>query len=317
MKTAVRPRIGTIMLLILMLVIGIALGLLIARPRAGWGKSEDEVDPHEGQVYIYDGFDWIWMTPLEGVPVNAMSKEEFTLVDNHPVYTGSAYETQLGVDVSEHQYEIDWKQVADSGIDFAYIRIGRRGYTEGGLFNDPWFEQNYQGARDAGLQVGVYFYSQAITVEEAQEEAQFVLDKLDGRPLDLPIVFDWEKIDNEDADIARTNGLGMELRTDCAVAFCEGVIAEGYEASIYFNRNFGYYGYDLTRLTDYAFWFALPISPPELCWPSFYYRVDLWQFSFTETVPGIEGETDLNMRFVPVPSPEPTADAAGASTDAP
>ena len=316
MKTAVRPRTGTIMLLLLMLVIGIALGLLIGRSHRGAG-SQETVDPHEGQVYLYDGFDWVWMTPLEGVPVNAMSKEEFQLDGTRPVYTGTAFETRLGVDVSEHQYEIDWQQVAASGVDFAYIRIGRRGYTEGGLFNDPWFEQNYQGATEAGLQVGVYFYSQAISEDEALEEAMFVLDKLDGRPLDLPIVFDWEKIDNEDADIARTKGLGMETRTSCAVTFCEAVKTEGYDAAIYFNRNFGYYGYDLTRLTDYTFWFALPVSPPELCWPSFYYRVDIWQYSFTETVPGIEGETDMNMMFIPVPEPEPSPDSEAESDQQP
>ena len=375
MKTETRPQTGIIMLLVLVLVVGIALGLLIARPL--YHKEEDvperavpteapppveevpteptpveeklppadeqlstppeessAAEPEEGtapvseasipapahtfglaaiaraaeeplhlaagEVYLYDGFGWTWLKPLEGVPVNDMSKDEFQLIDEKPVYLGTAYETRLGVDVSEHQYEIDWNKVAKSGVDFAYIRIGRRGYTEGGLFADPWFESNYNGAVKAGLQVGVYFYSQAVSEEEAREEAQFVLDALQGRSLDLPIVFDWEKIDNEDADIARTNGLGMERRTDCAVAFCETIREGGYDASVYFNRNLGYYGYDLRRLTDYGFWFALPIAPPELYWPSFYYKVDIWQYSFTDTVPGIEGETDMNMMFVPV-----------------
>ena len=375
MKTETRPQTGIIMLLVLVLVVGIALGLLIARPlyhkeedlpeRAAPTEapppveeptsapapveelapadeqvsSEEEeavaadggeaviaptdealipVPPHTfgldaiaqateeplhlaaGEVYLYDGFGWTWLKPLEGVPVNDMSKDEFQLIDEEPVYLGTAYETRLGVDVSEHQYEIDWSKVARSGVDFAYIRIGRRGYTEGGLFSDPWFENNYNGAVNAGLQVGVYFYSQAVSEEEAREEAQFVLDALQGRSLDLPIVFDWEKIDNEDADIARTNGLGMERRTDCAVAFCEAIREGGYDASVYFNRNLGYYGYDLRRLTDYDFWFALPIAPPELYWPSFYYKVNIWQYSFTDTVPGIEGETDMNMMFIPV-----------------
>ena len=374
MKTETRPQTGIIMLLVLVLVVGIALGLLIARPlyhkeedlpeRAAPTEapppveeptsapapveelapadeqvsSEEEeavaadggeaviaptdealipVPPHTfgldaiaqateeplhlaaGEVYLYDGFGWTWLKPLEGVPVNDMSKDEF-LIDEEPVYLGTAYETRLGVDVSEHQCEIDWSKVARSGVDFAYIRIGRRGYTEGGLFSDPWFENNYNGAVNAGLQVGVYFYSQAVSEEEAREEAQFVLDALQGRSLDLPIVFDWEKIDNEDADIARTNGLGMERRTDCAVAFCEAIREGGYDASVYFNRNLGYYGYDLRRLTDYDFWFALPIAPPELYWPSFYYKVNIWQYSFTDTVPGIEGETDMNMMFIPV-----------------
>ena len=371
MKTAVRPQAGIILLLVLVLFVGIALGLMIARPPQHPESIEEpeetevrtveespeaaslplqdlgEILPevteteesaeepqtpetdtvfhaevpagyilrfaeiHEeplhlaaGEVFLYDGFDWIWMKPLEGVPVNDMEKDQFQLIAGRPTYMGDAYETRLGVDVSEHQNEIDWKKVAQSGVDFAYIRIGRRGYTEGGLFDDPWFENNYDGASKAGLQVGVYFYSQAVSPEEAREEAQFVLDALDGRNLDLPVVFDWEKIDNEDADIARPNNLGMELRTECAVAFCEAIREGGYDASVYFNRNLGYYGYDLRQLTDYSFWFALPIAPPELCWPSFYYKMDVWQFSFTETVPGIEGETDLNLMFIPIETEE-------------
>lgn len=304
MKTAERTQTGFLVLLIL--VILIALILLVARPLLHIGRgAAEEVDPHEGQVYLYDGFDWVWMTPLEDVPVNPHSKEQFFLQNGTPIYAGEAYETLLGVDVSEHQYDIDWSQVASSGYDFAYIRIGRRGYTEGGLFDDPWFEKNYREAKENGLLVGVYFYSQAITRAEAEEEARFTLDSLDHRTLDLPVVFDWEKIDNEDAEIARTRDLDMETRTDCAVAFCEAIRQGGYDASVYFNRNLGYYGYDLSRLTDYTFWFALPVNPPDLCWPSFYYRLELWQYSHDTIVPGIEGPTDTNMLFLPVPEPSP------------
>ena len=303
MKTAVRPNTGLIVMLLLVLIVALALILMIANPdlRARGRGAEATVDPHEGQVYLYDGFDWVWMTPLEGVPVNDFAKEEFQMIGNTPVYLGSGYETILGVDVSEHQYEVDWQQAKEAGVDFAFIRIGRRGYTEGGLFNDPWFEKNFQGARENAVLVGVYFYSQAVTEQEALEEADFVLGRLEERKLDLPIVYDWEKIDNEDADIARTKDLDMEARTDCALAFCKRIESAGYEACVYFNRNLGYYGYDLSRLTDYRFWFALPVNPPDLCWPSFYYKMDIWQYSFTEQVPGIEGETDMNMLFMPLP----------------
>ena len=315
MKTAVRANTGLIVMLLLVVLVALALILMIANPdlRSRGQGAEATVDPHEGQVYIYDGFDWVWMTPLEGVPVNDFAKEEFQMVGNTPVYLGSGYETILGVDVSEHQYEVDWQQAKEAGVDFAFIRIGRRGYTEGGLFNDPWFEKNFQGARDNAVLVGVYFYSQAVTEAEALEEADFVLGRLEERKLDLPIVYDWEKIDNEDADIARTRDLDMETRTDCALAFCRRVEAAGYDACVYFNRNLGYYGYDLSRLTDYRFWFALPVNPPDLCWPSFYYKLDIWQYSFTEQIPGIEGETDMNMLFMPLPqstsSPDETTES--------
>ncbi len=310
MKTASRTSTG--FLLLLVLVIGVALGLLIARPllHSGDDAAKESVDPHEGQVYIYDGVDWVWMTPLEGVPVNAFTKEDFSLSGETPYYLGTGYETLLGVDVAEHQYEVDWQQVKNAGYDFAFIRIGRRGYTEGGLFNDPWFEKNYQGAKENGLLVGVYFYSQAISEEEAREEAAFVLDRLNQRELDLPIVFDLERVENEDAEFARTRDLDMETRTDCALRFCQEVEENGYSAAIYFNRTVGYYGYDLSRLTDYPFWFALYLNPPELFWPSFYYKVDYWQYHDQATVPGIEGPVDVNMIFRPIPEPNPEPTAA-------
>ena len=251
------------------------------------------VDPHAGQVYIYDGFDWIWYTPLEGVEPNPWTEENFEKQGTRPVYKGEDYRVLRGIDVSEHQRTIDWQQVGTAGLDYAYIRLGRRGYTEGGLFLDPFYEANMRGAQSAGLRRGVYFFSQAVNVQEAIEEANFVLQTLGGQALNLPIVYDWEKIDMPDS---RTRSLSRETRTDCAVAFCETIRGAGYDAAVYFNRNIGYYGYDLSRLTDYSFWFALP----EAAYPSFYYAVDSWQYSFTESVPGIEFETDMNLLFEPL-----------------
>ena len=263
-----------------------------------WEKPEPEVvDPHAGQVYLYDGFDWIWMTPLEGVPVNDLTEDKFANINGKITYLGNDYIVTRGIDVSEHQYDIDWQQVAASGVDYAYIRVGRRGYTEGGLYEDPWFKKNIEGALASGLDVGVYMFSQAITVSEAMEEARFVLERIGNYRVTLPIVFDWEKI--VDDPNARTASLEMQGRTDCAVAFCETVKAAGYTPCVYFNRNLGYYGYDLTRLTAYDFWFSLPESG----FPNFYYAMDMWQYSFTENVPGINIPTDMNLRFVPVPKP--------------
>lgn len=113
-----------------------------------------------------------------------------------PCYTGSDYEVRRGIDVSEHQLEIDWAQAA-ADIDFAFIRLGYRGYTEGGLFEDPYFKANIEGAIANGLDVGVYFFSQAVNVQEAIEEAEFVLERIREYDISLPVVFDWEKIEGE------------------------------------------------------------------------------------------------------------------------
>ena len=132
MRTARRNKTALILVTVILaaLVAALVIGLL--------SKKEPE-DPHKGQVYIYDGFDWIWMTPLEGVPANELTEESFSSNDGRIEYTGTDYDVLRGVDVSEHQLDIDWKQVAASGVDYAYIRVGWRGYTEGGLFEDAYF----------------------------------------------------------------------------------------------------------------------------------------------------------------------------------
>ena len=269
---------------------------------AFFSRSEPPVDPHEGQVYINDGFGMVWMTPLEGVDVNDIAQGEIVKYNGVPKYVGDAYTTLRGVDVSEHQYEIDWKAVADSGVDFAYIRIGYRGYTKGGLFEDPYFKANIEGAKANGLKAGVYFFSQAITVTEAIEEAEYVVKLLGDYTVDLPIIYDWEKMEEAGAD-ARTYQLDKDILDACAVAFCETIKNAGYEPGVYFNRYIGYYGYDLSRLTAYKFWLAVPGD-----FPDFYYAADIWQYSFEETVPGISTPTDMNLMFIPKAPPVETAE---------
>ena len=297
MKTAARTRVVTL-LLIIAVVAGAAL-LLISR------LEPEEVDPHAGQVYINDGFGMVWMTPLEGVPVNVITAEEITNVNGQIDYNGEKYTTLRGVDVSEHQWDIDWSKVAASGVDFTMIRACYRGYTEGGLFTDPYFKKNIEGALANGLQVGVYVFSQAISVQEAMEEADYILALIEGYNVTMPVVFDWEKI--EDNDLARTKDLDSEILNDCAVAFCEKVRMAGKIPAIYFNRHLGYYRYDLSRLTDYMFWLSVPGRYPE-----FYYETDMWQYSFTEQVPGIDEPVDMNLLFIPVPEPETDAETPAA-----
>ena len=294
MKTAARRRTGLVIFALAALALGIFIIVKLVHR-----ETEEEIDPHAGQVYIYDGFDWVWMTPLEGVPVNTLTEEYFTANGTEIKYNGTDYDVLRGIDVSEHQLDIDWNKVAQSGVDYAYIRVGRRGYTEGGLFEDPYFAANMAGAQAAGLKVGVYMFSQAVTVQEAIEEANFVIERIAKYNVELPVVFDWEKVHEADA---RTADVTMEGRTDCAIAFCETVKNAGYSPCVYFNRNLGYYGYDLSRLTDYEFWFSLPESG----FPNFYYAADMWQYSFTETVPGIAVETDMNLWFIPKVTDEST-----------
>ena len=268
--------------------------VLLACLLSACGKKEEPVDPHAGQVRVYDGYDYVWMTPLEGVERSAFTVEDFEMQGDTPVYTGNDYTVEKGIDVSEHQLNIDWNAVGNAGLDFAYIRCGRRGYTEGGLYEDEYFRANMQGAKNAGLKIGVYFATQATNVAEAIEEAEFVIDLLKEYSIDLPVAYDWERMFTDEA---RAENLDVTTMTDCAVAFCGTLKNAGYEPCMYYNRTIGYYRYDLTRLTDYSVWFSLPVTPPDVTFPSFLYKTDIWQYSISGSVPGVPTEVDLDYIF--------------------
>lgn len=204
--------------------------------------------------------------------------------------TCTAAESQVGIDVSIHQGFIDWNQVAAAGVDFVMIRCGYRGYKYGQVNPDDNALMNLEGARNAGLKVGVYFYSQAINVAEAVEEAQFVLSSLEGQTLDLPVCYDWERFSDE----ARTANVDGRTVTDCAIAFCEAIRDGGWEPMIYFNTTQALSQLSMAELTQYKFWLAM--YDPQGWFP---YRVDMWQYSNTGRVPGINTNVDLNIGFFP------------------
>ncbi len=217
---------------------------------------------------------------------NAYGPEDFVMENGYLRCTAPG--ARLGIDVSEHQGAIDWAQVKASGMEFAFIRIGYRGYSQGGLFTDEYAAENLRAAREAGLDVGVYFYSQAISIEEAAEEALFCVRFLEGQELQLPVVFDWEYVSAD----ARTGAMDPETLTDCARVFCDTVEKAGFEAMVYFNPSIGRDLMDLIALQDYPFWLAM--YGAEMDYP---YAVEFWQYSETGTVPGIEGNVDLNIAF--------------------
>lgn len=262
---------------IAMAVAGVALYLVLSERLA----PEPETFQYGGQTLV----------AMEGMPRNPYAPEDFSIDEQGRVtyeYEKDGISAKTGVDVSFYQQDIDWQAVAADGIDFAIIRLGYRGYTEGGLMMDERFETNVQGALDAGLEVGVYFFSQAITPEEAEAEAAFVLHAIEDYEITGPIAFDWEPITS--GQNARTDGMTGEVLTQCAKAFCAQVAQGGYEPAVYFNQDLGYLHYDLRELTDYTLWLAEYDQKPD-----FYYHFDLWQYTHTGTVAGIEGNVDLNL----------------------
>lgn len=197
--------------------------------------------------------------------------------------------TKQGIDVSSFQGEIDWKKVKEDGIDYAIIRLGYRGYETGKMVVDDYYEANIQGALAAGIEVGVYYFSQAISEEEAVEEAQVVLEHLKDYDVTYPIVYDAEEIVT---DTARTDGLTVHQLTDNAIAFCDYVEAAGYESTIYSNKRWLLEKLDLERIAEYDIWFAGYVDIPE-----YPYDFKMWQYTESGTVNGIEGNVDMNISF--------------------
>lgn len=229
--------------------------------------------------------------PAESAPVyvSPYNFSNLTRTNGRLAYVENGVKkSQVGVDVSEFQGSINWNQVAADGIEFAIIRAGCRGTTAGTLLEDSLFETNLAAARAAGLQVGVYFYSQAVNAEEAQAEAEFVLEKLNGANLNLPIVFDHEKTEEE----SRTTDIDSTALTQAADAFCKRVEAAGYQSMLYGNAT------DITRYNkegalNYKIWYAeygtsAPTARFDFC---------MWQYTNAGQVDGISTDVDLSIRF--------------------
>ena len=232
-----------------------------------------------GKTYYYDQYT---NQPVKGIQS----------IDNKLYYfdaNGVQQNATFGIDVSKYQSSIDWEQVKTAGVKFVIIRIGYRGYGSGALVLDPMFEQHFTNARNAGLKVGVYFFSQAVNENEAREEAQGCAYVLNGRKLDYPIYFDTEASGGKNG---RADGLGVEDRTKCAVAFCEEVKAQGYKPGVYASTLWFRQRVDLSRLTGYSIWNAHygVASSPISC--------DMWQGSCTARIPGYGGQIDVNISYV-------------------
>ena len=245
-----------------------------------------EFIPEENQEEIMETEPKIPTIPPEKNPYGPYdfqyNRHNYLLLQNLP--------SSPGVDVSAWQGDIDWEQVAASGIEFAMIRLGYRGYEKGQLTEDKYAKQNLTGAKDAGLKVGAYFFSQALSIEEADEEIKFMLEILGEHYLAMPIVLDWE-IPSEKA---RTYGkMDARTLTDIQLHFCKVMTEKGYTPMVYFNCYTAYLYYDLAAVSDIDFWAAEFTDSP-----SFYYDYTILQYSCTGRVNGIEGDVDLNLAFV-------------------
>jgi len=218
--------------------------------------------------------------------LNPYTKKDFQY-NTHNYLLCLAQESYAGVDVSLYQGDIDWEQVADSGIRFAMVRLGYRGWGKAGkLVEDENAKKNLTGARAAGLQVGAYFFSQALNREEVDQEIEFMLNILEDFDLDMPIVLDWEIPVPE----ARTAGMDPTTLTDLMDYFALIMKDKGFETMVYFNWNMSKNLLYLSELEDQPFWLAL--YQDRMTYP---FRVEMWQYTDKGRVPGIQGDVDINV----------------------
>ena len=229
----------------------------------------------DGATYYYD--------PSTHQPVTGQQ------VIQGNVYTfaadGALNRTARGIDVSKFQGSIDWNAVKADGITFAIIRCGYRGYGSGALVEDSTYRQNIQGAINAGLRVGVYFYSQAINEAEAVEEASMVLSLVSGYSLPLGVYYDTESVGG-----GRANALSAAERTACAVAFCETIRSAGYSAGVYSYASWFYNALNFANISKYNIWIAQYRDTL-----SFSYKHNIWQYTGSGSVNGISKPVDMNI----------------------
>ncbi len=230
---------------------------------------------------------------VKEVPRNDFQTDDFYMEDGDSTimaYHNAEGEriSELAVDISSYQPDLDWDVLKQAGVTIAFIRVGYRGYgSEGKLVADDMFQTHIEAAKAAGIKVGIYFYSQAVNYEEGVAEAQFALDLASDYTLDMPVVIDTEEVY---ADEARTADITVDERTDGVVGFCETVKNAGYVPMIYSHRNWFVQKLDMTRLGGYKLWLAHYANQPD-----FPYLYAGWQYTGSGTIAGIGQEIDLNV----------------------
>jgi GH25 family lysozyme M1 (1,4-beta-N-acetylmuramidase) len=196
---------------------------------------------------------------------------------------------QLGIDVSKWNGDIDWDVVKAEGVDFAIIRCGYRGSSSGWLIEDPYFYKNLQGAKKAGVKVGIYFFTQATNAVEAVEEASAALALIGDIDIDYPIFIDTEGAGGN----GRADNLDVDTRTTVVNAFCKTIQDSGLEAGIYASRNWYLNNLNTDELGGYNIWLAEYRQTP-----LYEGKYDMWQYTSSGSVSGIEGRVDLNVSYL-------------------
>lgn len=256
--------------------------------------AEKEKDLSEGgtktKVTLPDGSEqWVMINAY----IEKNNYDYVGLVSQEPLmkyYQNGQKVSYMGVDISKETGNVDFGQLKGAGIDYVMIRLGLRGYSTGELSVDENYIRNMENAKNAGLSIGVTFYSQAITTQEAEEEAQVVIEYLSGYEINYPVAFQMGYVAN---DKSRTEALSKMQLTEIATAFCDKISEAGYTPMLYGNKYWLLRKLDLTKLSKYEIWLSQEEDIPD-----YPYQFSMWQYTQNGKIAGISGEASLNISFV-------------------
>lgn len=250
-------------------------------------------DLYPESIVLYDKGKYVFKDILETIKHNNLVVENIKADEESGEISymdGEEVISHKGIDVSKFQGDIDWESVKEDGVEYAFLRLGIRGYTTGEIVLDETFEENAKEALKEDIHVGVYFFTQAVTEEEIIEEADFVIENLAPYRIDYPVVIDVEDVESANA---RTKDLTAQERTKLVITFCERIKEAGYTPMIYGNLKTFMLMLDITQLEEYEKWYAY-YSTEEFYYP---YDFSIWQYSDEGSIDGIKTDVDLNISF--------------------
>ncbi len=253
-------------------------------------ENDPATDGKHTLVKTLDGKEeWILISPY--LPKHEYDFTKLVCQSNlMKYYEDGKQVSYVGADISKYQDYVDFVKLKKAGVDFVMLRVGARGYGSGQIVMDDYFLDNIKRATDAGLQVGVYFFSQAVTKEEAIEEANIVLENIKDYKITYPVAFDMEHIEN---DTARIDGLSKTEKTNITKAFLDTIKNAGYKAMIYGNKEWLLKEIDMSKLTAYDVWLSQQEDVPD-----YPYKFTMWQYTTSATIDGVAGYVDLNISFI-------------------
>ena len=254
-------------------------------------QDSDDMDDGKHTLVTYQDGSTEWVEINDKLAANSYDTAKFVYQNPQmKYYVNGKQASWFGVDISSKQGIVDFEKLKKAGVDFVMIKVGGRGYSSGNIVLDSSYKDYMNGAKNAGLGIGVYFYSQAVDKDEVCEEAETLLELIKDYPVKYPVVFDMESVEG---DMARTDVLDISTRTELARIFLKTIKAEGYTPMLYGDKEWLVTKLDLEKLQDYDVWLSQETDTPD-----YPYEYTMWQYNKSGTVSGISGTAGLNISLV-------------------